>query len=554
VVFGVALAALMAVAWFAYQEIGRMVEASQHVAQTHEAIAELDRLLAVAVDAETGTRGYVLTGDEQHLAPYHVAVTSLDERLDRLGQLVTAPTTRQELFEPLARRVRDALNLLRETVEARGRLGAEGAWRVLQTAKGKERMDALRRTIAAARTAEQDVLRRRTAEQRQSVQSVTLSLAGAVALAFALVALAGTVLRRDMVRRRRADEALQRASAKLSGWAGTLEQRGREIALLGEMGDLLQTCKQPVEAYGVVAQFAPQLCPGAAGMLATVTPDSGLETVAAWGGLEHGRQFPAGACWAVRRERVHAVEDPELGTICPHVSPGLTTGYVCVPLLAQGEALGVLHVQDSPDDVAPTVPKHVREARRQLVVNMGHHVALALANLRLQESLRQQAIRDPLTELFNRRYMEESLGREVRRATRRQSTVGIIMLDIDHFKRFNDSYGHEAGDALLRGVGSFLKTHVRGEDIACRYGGEEFTLILPGAPLEVSAQRAEQLRKGIEELRVIHQGQPLPTVTLSLGAAVFPEHGATGDAVIRAADVALYRAKQDGRNRVVIAA
>jgi len=554
--FGLGLAILVAMVVVSYREIRLLQEATQRLARGHEALLEIDRLLAAMTDAETATRGYVLTGDEKHLAPYHVAATSLDERLRRLGELIGAQPTQLELLELLARRIRESLEVLRETIDARAKLGPEGTWKSLLTAKGKERMDAFRRGVAAMQTAEQDVVRRRTAEQATSLQQVILTLLSGGTLAFLLVALSGALLRRDITRRKRANEALQRATVKLTGWADSMEQRGRELPLLGEMGEILQGCRVSDEAYRVVGRFAPQLFPGAGGELGMLTPAKDqVEGVASWGSsAERNHTFPPGACWALKRRALHAVEDPETGTVCAHVARGLAVGYVCIPLLAHGEVLGVLHVEDAPDTAGPSAtPRHVREAKRQLAVSVAQHIALAFSNLRLQEALRQQAIRDPLTDLFNRRYMEESLEREISRATRRGTPLGIIMLDIDYFKRFNDTYGHDAGDSLLRVVAGFLKTHVRGEDIPCRYGGEEFTLILPGAPLEVSAQRAEQLRKGIEGLRPEHEGRPLGSVTLSLGVAVFPDHGATGDAVIRAADAALYRAKQAGRNRVAVA-
>lgn len=184
---------------------------------------------------------------------------------------------------------------------------------------------------------------------------------------------------------------------------------------------------------------------------------------------------------------------------------------------------------------------------------MADGVALAVANLRLREALRQESIRDPLTDLFNRRYMEESLERKVLRALRNQQPVGIIMLDIDHFKRINDTYGHATGDAVLRQLGDFLKEHTRGDDIACRYGGEEFTLILPEATREQTRLRAEQLRQDFKTLRIQHGGQVLDLITLLFGVAAYPDHGTTRDAVLRAADTALYRAKHAGRDRVVVA-
>jgi diguanylate cyclase (GGDEF)-like protein len=181
------------------------------------------------------------------------------------------------------------------------------------------------------------------------------------------------------------------------------------------------------------------------------------------------------------------------------------------------------------------------------------NLALALSNLHLRARLQQQAIRDPLTGLFNRRYLDETLERELQRAERHQHPISIIMIDIDHFKRFNDIYGHHAGDLLLQAVGQFLRTHTRGEDIACRYGGEEFVLVLPEASLEEARRRAEHIRTAMKHIFVEHNGQMLGGNTISLGVAVFPTHGTTADYLIDEADRALYQAKGAGRNCVVVA-
>jgi diguanylate cyclase (GGDEF)-like protein len=167
--------------------------------------------------------------------------------------------------------------------------------------------------------------------------------------------------------------------------------------------------------------------------------------------------------------------------------------------------------------------------------------------------LRQQSIRDPLTNLFNRRYLEEALERELLRATRNQTQVGVIMLDIDHFKQFNDTFGHAVGDLLLRELGNFLRRAIRGGDVACRYGGEEFLLLMPDTTLENLQQRAEQLREDAKKLRVANQGELWESITISLGVAIFPQHGPTSEALLQVADDALYRAKSNGRDQVVMA-
>ncbi len=215
-------------------------------------------------------------------------------------------------------------------------------------------------------------------------------------------------------------------------------------------------------------------------------------------------------------------------------------------MMAQSEALGILYLTQPAD-------ARLTEAKQRLAVAMAEHIAMALSNLKLHETLRSQSIRDPLTGLFNRRFMEESLELELRRAIRNQRPLGVIMLDLDRFKHFNDTYGHEAGDTLLRELGILLQTNIRGEDIACRYGGEEFTLILPEGSAEVIGQRAEALREAIKRLDVLYRGQPLGRISASLGVAIFPKHGRTREALLHAADAALYQSKDAGGDHVTTA-
>ena len=176
---------------------------------------------------------------------------------------------------------------------------------------------------------------------------------------------------------------------------------------------------------------------------------------------------------------------------------------------------------------------------------------MAVANIRLREALRTQSIKDPLTGLYNRRYMTEMLEREIRRAARAEQSLGLLVLDLDHFKAFNDTYGHDAGDAVLRETASFLTKSIRAEDVVCRFGGEEFVVILPTANLDAAHARAESIRSRLHELTVLHQGQSLGMITVSIGVAAFPVHGTSPQKLLDAADAALYRAKKEGRDRVV---
>jgi diguanylate cyclase (GGDEF)-like protein len=181
---------------------------------------------------------------------------------------------------------------------------------------------------------------------------------------------------------------------------------------------------------------------------------------------------------------------------------------------------------------------------------MAERLALALADMKLRETLRAQSICDPLTGWFNRRYMEETLEREIRRAARHEGPLAIIMLDVDNFKEFNDSFGHEAGDVALQNLCQMLRTHVRGEDVACRYGGDEFVLVLPDTSVELAAQRAEQMRIAVGHAEMQYHGQLLRPMALSFGIATFPADGRTSQDLLRASDTALFRAKSEGRDRV----
>jgi diguanylate cyclase (GGDEF)-like protein len=226
---------------------------------------------------------------------------------------------------------------------------------------------------------------------------------------------------------------------------------------------------------------------------------------------------------------------------CHHVDDPPPSSYVCVPLMVQGEMLGILHLEND---------KLADPDEQPLAVAFAEHAALTLANLRLRERLHAQAMRDGLTGIFNRRFMEESLLREARRADRSQMPLSVIMIDIDHFKRFNDNFGHPAGDALLRGVGKMLQAEMRGGDLACRYGGEEFTVILPATPLPAACEIAERLRMKTQELDIAMEGRALDKITISLGVASYPQHGDSWEAVVHAADLALLNAKTT-RNRVI---
>jgi diguanylate cyclase (GGDEF)-like protein len=329
--------------------------------------------------------------------------------------------------------------------------------------------------------------------------------------------------------------------------------RNQEITFLGQLSSFLQTCNTSQEACTAIARFGPQLFPTEAGVIYLFQASRNfVEQVVSWGSVElHEEMFQPVDCWALRRGRLYAVGAKETTMVCDHVARRgePVQSYVCAPMMAQGETLGLLFLQAHPV-TGGTVA--LSEAKQQLAAAVAEQIALALSNLTLRETLRQQSVRDPLTKLYNRRFLEETLDRELARLERKNLPLSLIMIDVDYFKSFNDTFGHDAGDAVLRDLSEILQRNVRGGDIACRYGGEEFTIVLPEANVEIARQRAETLREEMRELQLVYDGKPLGPVTVSLGVACFPEHGRQREQLLQAADAALYEAKNAGRDRVVV--
>ena len=326
-----------------------------------------------------------------------------------------------------------------------------------------------------------------------------------------------------------------------------LSERSRRATMLTKMGEHLQSCLSRDEVFAAALGFAPKIFihPGA---IALLDSEGNLaEVIGSWGNCELPRKaFETNACWALRTGHKHLVPAGDGTAPCAHAS-GLTHTYLCVPILAQGEALGIMHFQGT--DEHP----NMGEAELSFKTTFAGQVGLSIANINLRDALRSQSIKDTLTGLYNRRYMEEMLDREIRRAVRTHRPLGILMLDLDHFKTFNDTYGHDAGDSVLREAAAFVAKSVRSEDTLCRYGGEEFVVILPTATLEGAQIRAEAIRSKLRELTVLHQGQTLGTITVSIGVSAFPNHGASPRELLAAADAALYTAKREGRDRVAVA-
>ena len=370
-----------------------------------------------------------------------------------------------------------------------------------------------------------------------------------VGLALALALAAWLWLREIRARTRLRDSEAARLAAQDDALAARASEEGlnRDLEMLGRYGNLLIGCTDLAETLQVSEQMLSQLLPDCAGSIYPLMDGEGLgEATHLWGqhAAETRAQASAEECQCISDQRVHLGRGDLPETVCAHVVAGRSEfASACVPLTAQGDKLGWLYL--SSGGLGP-IPK------LKVAVAAADHLAFALANLKLRQSLRDLSVRDPLTGLFNRRYLSESLGRELARCGRRGLPLSVLAFDLDHFKAFNDNYGHPAGDAILRAFARVLQANSRNEDIACRQGGEEFLVILPEMDREVAMRRAGEIMQLLAGMEVQHEGRVLPRLTTSIGLALFPEHGARPAELLAAADAALYEAKARGRNRVEI--
>jgi diguanylate cyclase (GGDEF)-like protein len=317
---------------------------------------------------------------------------------------------------------------------------------------------------------------------------------------------------------------------------------------------LLVTSNSMEEIYAVVARVCAEIFPpGASGAVYRIAASRDLATRVAqwnWPDAANGKVLQPEDCRAVRSGKPYFAGTESIELPCLHTQQlGVPVARgICLPLSAHGEILGVLQLCRFGDHVASAAS--ARDIGTAVVI--GEQLSLSLANMQLREKLRNQSIRDPLTGLFNRRYLEETMQRELARSVRNGQPLAVVAIDVDHFKRFNDMHGHEAGDKVLVELAGVLRRGIRSTDVACRFGGEEFVLLMPDSPLETAIERVEALRQQIRELRVSVNDIVLEAITMSAGIAIAPIHGESGEVILRNADTALYQAKTTGRDRAVV--
>ena len=382
-----------------------------------------------------------------------------------------------------------------------------------------------------------------------ALHGVPLLVGGAVGGAY--------LIYEDISERIRASDAQRRHTESLDRLVKELELRTKQTTLLNEMGSLLACSGTIKEACAVVANSVQRLFPEApSGALYLFRSSRDLiEAADRWGNRDAlAPTFPPDACWSLRHGQPHWSGSLGGEIACQHLAASTTKESLCVPMVAQRNTIGVLHLEFESATILGYEfgDESLRHAHQRLAVSAASQIALSLASLQLRETLREQSIRDPLTRLFNRRFLEESLEREMQLAGRKEQPVAVLFLDVDHFKRFNDTFGHDAGDLVLQSLADLFRNFFRATDICCRYGGEEFAITLPESTSHDAALRADALRSEVKSLRLQYKKESLGQLTLSVGVAGFPEHGSTSDELLKLADQCLYQSKARGRDVVTL--
>ena len=528
----------------AYRQFSHRVQHSFRVEQ------QVLSLVASVNSAEALQHAFLLTNDERLLANYYALLPHLQDESRLLEQLTQDDTRQENRAHALRTLVEQRRNELEKVMREYRQHGPRGIRQALDHLAQNYFPDELEEGARVMRNEEalqlQQYQARRDALATRTIILTLICLSACLLLLWRAFVLA---IREQQIRVR-SEAHIVDAYRDL---AESLEQSRRlagQLARLSLLGEMLQSCRKLDEAFEVICSSLPELLPESFGQILMLDADTNQLTQSAhWRNPKFTCQdaFAPDDCLALRRGQPYPPPKQDTAFHCAHLEVPAGVGeqmlnYLCMPLVTQGETLGVLHIQPGGE---------LDEELRRLTLTIAEQLALSLGNLRLQESLRSQSIRDALTGLFNRRYLESSLGRELQRCARDQTPLAVLMLDMDHFKQFNDNHGHQAGDRRLVEFADVLRTGVRGSDLACRYGGEEFTLVLPGVGLEAAMARAADIREATAALRDGAFGDDAPTC--SIGVALYPNHGQTPYALIQAADRALYQAKRGGRDRGEIA-
>jgi len=363
-------------------------------------------------------------------------------------------------------------------------------------------------------------------------------------------------LARNIMKRIEAEKVAELARKDLENAFKVLKEHDEIISIINEMSNILQLSNSLEETLSLIGKYCTRLLPFAAGIIYVLNPSHNyLESLTEWNhpDIEEKVIFPD-QCWGLREGKVYRYLNDKKNIACKHaIGKTGTPYYICIPLLGHNEIIGLLYLEIK--GLKSMTDNAIHEFINQnelLITTLASNISISITNIKLRDSLRMRALHDPLTGLYNRLYLNESLNKDIQRAKRQNITLAIIMMDVDHFKEVNDTFGHEAGDFVLKEVSNLILKNTRKSDIVCRYGGEEFLLMYYDVSQDSALKAIEQLRVDISKMNLTLGTQSIRTITASFGLSIYPTHGETSSELISAADKALYQSKESGRNKTTI--
>ena len=517
-----------------YLNTQRLTSAAERVQHTQDVLSSLQRASLLAERALYRARLYTSNHDEDEMNLARSAANNL----------VTSSVHIRTLVSDNPNQTQNADNL----AACSSRLAATLTSFAEHSALPSTQVQECQKTIGLMSDQEQLLLTERTTHSRNRLLASISTEFFLIPISILCLIVLFALLLRDAIDRQRTAVATQRINDDLARSVGALEETARESELMTAARNELQLCVEVQQVYATAAVSFSRLLPGTSGCLYIINNSRNhVEAVSAWGESSHDDFSQPESCCALRSGQPRWRRPGVSEIHCAHFHGVHPQRYHCRPIVAYGNTIGMLYVQCSTDEVVAQVNGRM-DAMRQLI----QITALAIATLNLRSKLENLSIRDSLTGLFNRHFMQISLEREMARARRRKQIMAVLMLDADHFKRFNDSHGHAAGDAVLKAFAEVFSTNIRGEDIACRYGGEEFTIILPDTTVKGAFDRADSILNAIRNLRITSGQQVFDGLSVSIGVAFYPGDGETAEELLKHADSALYDAKNNGRNQVCL--
>lgn len=538
------LSCLAALPYISSSQANISLEALKNDAAKEQAY---NRVLSLLKDAETGQRGFLIGNDDSFLEPYHTGTAGMSAALENLRRLAASEQERA-IVAHIAELSRAKLSEMDKTIRLKIEGDTQTAIAIVASKRGKRLMDELRVQLAS----QLDRLAERRKELRDDLTtSLRYNSALGIGASLASLVLFGGVVYvvtrslNEQARAAKNAQIMAEANAKL---AQQSEIRAKRMSTTASMLQTLDSIKSPSELARVLPVYLRKLLPGTAGAVYIYRNSRDvLELKANWGNQTAlAPTATPSDCWGLRLGRAH-VATPQNDLCCSHGAMPFDSHatQTCIPMISQGDVIGVLVITGHQLDGNANDSNQITTIAEQL--------SLAISNVTLRDTLRHQSTIDTLTGLYNRRFFDESLKRELARAQRSCSPCSVVMVDLDHFKRVNDTFGHDGGDLVLQAVSRAILQRVRASDVVCRYGGEELVIMLPDCEVDEAAKCAEVIRISLGSIVIQHARQTISGISASFGVAQWPGHGAGRQDLLQSADRALYLAKNTGRNKVVTA-